>query len=100
MAAGADLPLLAWRPPTRVVPFPLTRRRDLIARAARRMAELRPHKAAEHLQRLLDQQAGVMSRRGIAEDVIVSEVHALDAAVRREYARYGLQVGQPGGGAA
>lgn len=92
-----DGPLFAWRPAPRVLPFPLARRRDLVVRTARRMTDLRPEKAEEHLKRTAALQSDVLARRGIEADEIARNRDAFIAAVRVEFARYGRRTG---GGAA
>lgn len=79
-----------------VVPFPLSRRRPLVAKCARRMTELSADAAEHHLQRLLQQQADTLSRKGVHTDLVVMQVRGLEAAVRAELWRAILA---PGGAA-
>lgn len=81
----SDLPLFAWRPPLQVLPFPTARRRPLVERCARRMLDLSPQKAEEHLTRTIDVQRDVMRRRGIAADRIEQDLRAFELAVRHRY---------------
>lgn len=83
------LPLFAWRPPPKVVPFPSIRRRELIWKCARRMAELKPVKASEHLDRLIDQQNDVQFRRGIDPAATAADLDALRSAIVHAYASFG-----------
>ena len=86
--AGAG-PLFAWSPPPKVLPFPSVRRRELIWRCARRMAELRHQKAMEHLDRLIDQQSDVQFRRGIDPAATAADVAALRSAILNAYSAFG-----------
>jgi len=88
-----DLPLFEWRPPAKVVPFPSVRRRDLVTTCARRMTELKPVKAEEHLRRLLDQQSDVQRRRGIDAAATAADIAALERAIRIAYAARGRRTG-------
>jgi hypothetical protein len=67
-----------------VVPFPLTRRRDMIHRQAEYALCLKPEKAEQHIQRQLQTQAAAMHRRGIAEDLINRELASMEAAIRAD----------------
>lgn len=68
-----------------VLPFPLARRRDLIAGIVRNASQ-KDHKRAEaHLQRSIQVQRETMERRGIAPELIARQAAALEAAVRAAY---------------
>jgi hypothetical protein len=84
------------RPTAIVLPFPAVRRRDLVFRIARRMAELREISAEKHLANQLRIQVEAMQRRGIATERIEQERRALECAVRTTLWRL-LQL--PGGAA-
>lgn len=90
--AADALPLFAWSPPPKVLPFPSVRRRELIWRCARRMAELKPVKAAEHLTRLLEQQRDVQARRGIDPTATAADLAALRSAILSAYAGFGRRL--------
>lgn len=66
----------------KVVPFPLARRVDLIQRQAQYALCLKPAKAEQHIQRQLQCQREALRRRGVAEDIITSEIEGMEAAVR------------------
>ena len=68
----------------RVVPFPLTRRRDFVRRHAARMAMLPEATAEKHLAHQLRVQADVMLRRGIDPALINVQVRSLETAIRCE----------------
>ena len=73
-----------------VIPFPYARREDgLYYRIARRAAELRPRKAAEHVDRQLRIQAEAMRRRGIVEARIDAELQVLRVRVELASAALG-----------
>jgi hypothetical protein len=82
-----DLPLFDWQPTTIVLPFPTSRRRPLVERCVRRMIDLSPRKAEEHLIRTVDGQRDVMRRRGIAAVRIEGDLAAFQMAVRHRYSR-------------
>lgn len=86
------LPLLDWRPPPKVVPFPSVKRRELIWKCARRMVELKPVKASGHLGRLLDQQADVQARRGVDPAATAADLAALRLAILAAYASFGRRI--------
>jgi hypothetical protein len=77
-----------------VFPFPLAYRRDMIARQSRYAAELNHDSAERFIRQQLKIQSENMRRRGIAEDLIASELSSMEAAIRRE-----LQVSLSIGGA-
>lgn len=83
-----DLPPFAWRPAPKVLPFPLARRRDLITRHARRMAEFRPQKAEEHLNRLLRDTGLKLVGMGCDPAMVGQQIEELETAIRSHHARF------------
>jgi len=81
----AGLPLFGWQPPSKVVPFPSSRRLSLVARNARRMTEMREDKAMAHLDRTLDAMAARLARLGIDTDTIAADIAAARVAVLDRY---------------
>jgi hypothetical protein len=82
-------------PPSKIVPFPIARRRGLITKLAAQMLG-RPVDAAElHLQQQLRRQRQVLARKGVAEPLIARELFALEAAVRTELWRWVLGAPPP-----
>lgn len=67
-----------------VIPFPRTRDRAFILRHARRMAELRPRAAENHLLSQLKIQADAMARKGVKADLAAQHIKALELAIRAE----------------
>ena len=68
----------------KIVPFPQVRRRRFVRRHAIRLAGL-PYKTAEKLLcATLNQQAEVMTRKGIPAAVIERESRNLESAIRAE----------------
>lgn len=65
-----------------VLPFPLARRRSFVWKQASYMAELRPTKAAEHLERQIDVQRRSMLARGVEAAVVERECAAGASAVQ------------------
>ena len=76
-----------------VFPFPLARRRSMIARQSRYAAELNPDAAERFIRQQLKIQGDNMRRRGIAEDLIARELECMDAAIRRELLQASLSMG-------
>lgn len=70
--------------------FPLSRRRDLVARCAMRMAALPAATADKHLAHQLKIQADTMHRRGFTSAAIDAEVRTLESAIRAELWRHVL----------
>lgn len=70
-----------------IVPFPLVRRRSFIARQAHSMAIRSDDPAMRYLQQQLRLQADTLARRGIAPDLVASEIHSLEWAIRVELGR-------------
>ena len=86
---------LEWTLPSKVVPFPLVRRRELVFRAARAML-LRGHQlestdpiatGEKMLAATLKRQREVMEKRGIHPEKIAMELEGLERAIRFECAR-------------
>jgi hypothetical protein len=67
-----------------VVPFPLSRRQDMITRQSRYAADLRPDAAERFIHQQLQVQADVMRRRGVDEHLVRRELGCMEAAIRRE----------------
>jgi Family of unknown function (DUF6074) len=70
--------------PTKIIPFPIARRRAFVSKHAARMAVLSSTRADIHLRQQLQVQVDTMRRRGIAESEIVREIRSLEAAIRAE----------------
>ena len=70
--------------PAELIPFPLTRRRIFIRRAAERLANASPTTAEKLLAHALQQQADVMTRRGLESSVIAREIRSFETAIRAE----------------
>ena len=67
-----------------VFPFPLARRRDMIARQSRYAAELNPDSAERFIRQQLRIQGDNMHRRGVSDDLIAHELQCMEAAIRLE----------------
>jgi hypothetical protein len=72
----------------RIVPFPIIRRRRLVAGTAARMASTTARTADKLLVATLNQQASAMARKGIPYEMIVRELRALEGAIRAELWRH------------
>jgi Family of unknown function (DUF6074) len=82
-------------PPLQVFPFPPSRRGKLVREIVAEMF-VRPQQAAEAwLQSELQRQDRALARKGFAAPVIVREIAALDAAVRRALWRAVLAPDEP-----
>jgi hypothetical protein len=83
------------------IPFPLGRRRSLVARLAWQMASARTGDLAELVFRGRAAKLGrALQRSGVGQDAIATELSALEAAVRAELWSVVLRNGRPGPGAA
>ena len=67
-----------------VLPFPLARRRAMIARQSRYAAELNPESAERFIRQQLKIQGENMRRRGVPQNLIARELECMEAAIRRE----------------
>lgn len=67
-----------------VLPFPRVRNRRFVLKHADRMAKLPANTAEKHLAHQLQVQAQTMTRRGIASEVVESEIRTLENAIRAE----------------
>ena len=79
-----------------VLPFPLTRRRDLIRRQARFYADQAPRAAEKNLAHQLKVQGEALIRKGVEPEAVQAQVEALQGAIRAEVWRLVLT---PGGAA-
>lgn len=83
----SELPLLSWRPPCQVVPFPLERRIGKIRRTAEVLGE-RHGKGADHYwKQVVSGIASQMQRAGVPADVIAFEIRQFSEAVQLELVR-------------
>jgi len=69
-----------------VLPFPLIRRRDFVARHVARTALAQPKTAEKLLPHVIEVQVHTMHRR-IAAAVVKREAKALESAIRSEFCR-------------
>jgi hypothetical protein len=67
-----------------IIPFPRSRNRRFIIKHAVRMAKLPARTAEKHLAHQLQVQAQTMAGRGIAPEVVESELRTLENAIRAE----------------
>ena len=72
---------------TAILPFPLVRRRDFVLRHAARIADAQPKTAEKLLAHAVQVQIDMMTRRGIAPELIAREAKALETAIRCELCR-------------
>ncbi|MDN4982311.1 DUF6074 family protein [Bradyrhizobium sp. WYCCWR 13022] len=64
-----------------VLPFPLSRRLDLIQRQAEYALALKPDKGEAHIERQIRYQADALRRRGIPEELVRRELASMRAAI-------------------
>ena len=67
-----------------MIPFPLGRRRDFVARLAAQVAARSADAGELHLLQQLDRQRDVLARKGVPKKAIEQELRSLSAAVRAE----------------
>jgi hypothetical protein len=67
---------------SRVVPFPLARRRAFIQRQAKRAAVLNAAACERHIARQIEIQRDTMLRKGIDEDLVRRELSRMESAIR------------------
>jgi hypothetical protein len=67
-----------------VLPFPLVRRRAMIARQSRYAAELNPDSVERFIRQQLKIQGDNMRRRGVPENLIAHELKCMEAAILHE----------------
>lgn len=84
-----DLPLLKWRPPSKVQIFPTHRRADFVRCNARRMTDLVHEKAVAHLDRTLAIMADRMRRLEIHPEAIGADIEEARVAVLALYTAMG-----------
>jgi hypothetical protein len=68
--------------PSRIIPYPLTRRRRFIKKQASYIGAATPKTAERLLAHTLQVQADVMTKRGIPPEVIAAEIKSLEVALR------------------
>ena len=80
----SDLPLFAWRPPEKIVPFPAVRRRSHIERTAQAAAAAKdPEKT---IRVALDRLRGSHERKGISDEMVATDIHHYEMAIRTRVA--------------
>ena len=70
-----------------VLPFPLTKRQQLIERQARRAAELNQDAGERHILYQLEVQRAALRRKGIDEALIAREIRCMETAIRTSLQR-------------
>lgn len=82
-----DLPLLAWSPSSKVIPFPASRRIGKVRRVAEVLLRSNPRAAEAYWRRITADLARPLSQAGIHRDVIEAEITAFRETVQRELLR-------------
>jgi hypothetical protein len=72
---------------SRVIPYPLAKRRTFIKKQANYIANAAPKTMERLLAHTLQVQADTMTKRGIAPDLIAAEIKALEMVLRIELGR-------------
>lgn len=80
---------------TNIVPFPIVRRHEFIARQADYAAGMRPAAAERYVQRQITVQRESMTRKGVREELIAHELRCFEIAIRALLQRQ--LVNTPGG---
>lgn len=82
-----ELPLFAWQPSSKIIPFPVARRHNPIAKTARNAARFKDETAARMLNRAADDYLERMCSFGVdriaAEEQAAAYRAALFASLRR-----------------
>jgi hypothetical protein len=86
---------LSLPPTTRLLAFPLERRRALVRRLAAQVLARRAADGEQHLAAQLRRQATSMTRKGFNDDVVLRETTSLEAAVRAQMWRFVLGADAP-----
>lgn len=94
-----DLPLLAWKPPVRVLLFPLTRRVGKIRHTAAKLIQKHGEDANLYWRQVVASNRKHLERVGLSEQEIETELRAFNDAVQREMMRLTYR-GRTGGDAA
>jgi hypothetical protein len=71
----------------KIVPFPLAKRRQMIARQARYAAALSADAAERHIAHQLRMQADALLRKGVESNLVQQELKSMEAAIRKLLAR-------------
>ena len=66
-----------------ILPFPIIRRYNFIARQVSRVSELNAYSRERHIHLQLKIQADAMRRKGIADNLIARELKSMEFAVRK-----------------
>jgi hypothetical protein len=70
-----------------ILPFPINRRYNFIARQVRRLFELHAYSRERHICLQLKIQADAMRRKGIADNLVARELKSMEFAVRKGLSR-------------
>jgi hypothetical protein len=67
----------------KILPFPLAKRRQMIARQARYAAALSADAAERHIAHQLQLQADALRRKGVEPSLIQHELRSMETAIRK-----------------
>ena len=84
---------------SKIIHFPLARRRGLISKIAARMAAVPMKHAEKQLWLALQRQIDALHRKGVPDSVVVKQVRALESEIRAELWRVVLVPSKPTGAA-
>ena len=82
-----DLPLFAWQPPRKVIPFPAAKRAGKIQRVAEVLERKRGRDANHYWRQIAGGMQSQMEKAGIPPDTIADEMRAFFHAVQAEMER-------------
>jgi len=88
-----------WRPPNRVVAFPLSRRRGLVLRTAETLTCIHGDEASIFWRHLIVDLRTELEARGMQADAIRAELNAFFDAVQADLQSRHFRDQQPGGAA-
>ncbi|WLS07180.1 DUF6074 family protein [Shinella sumterensis] len=84
-----DLPLFAWKPPCRVIPFPAAKQVGRIAHVAAKLYGRRGSERgwSHYWNQVVEPMVARMESAGLAHRTIIAEIAAFEAAVLAEVRR-------------
>jgi hypothetical protein len=94
-----DLPLFAWKPPVRIIVFPLTNRVGKIRHTALKLTGKHGDDATLYWKQVVAANRRHLERLGLPDHEIEAELRAFFDAVQGELSRMACQHRQPDGAA-
>ncbi len=95
----SDLPLFAWKPPSKVLLFPLINRIGKVRKTAALLSSKRGEEAVLYWKQVVAANRKHMSRVGLADETIEAELRRFHDAVQAEMMRQHYSSSNPKGAA-